>query len=330
MGEAAERMRTRKQRVWRATWRLACLLAVASSQADAALGPSVCTDRYKDRLLSGPVPEDLTELLVATQLMSADEGLYYSANAQGLREFAERRIWLKALDEPTPRPASLREAIAERWPEDIDEFRRRGVERILQLQTLAVWSDTDSAPKFAAPADNDEPGAPSSAADASSRDAMLFARFRITNLGQEPVSALSLRFNGPQQPGNSGIEVKVCSWRPNDPLRPHESRDIACRFEVLRKELADWRGSIETRAAPAWIKNSSTIYNVSFWEQSRDVPYIPYNMTVPPVDPEIVRLASLQALSACADGPSGISESIFWWVVLPGVLGTALGLRSAR
>jgi hypothetical protein len=273
-------------------------------------------------------------LLVAAQLISLSEGFPFSENARKLRDFAERRMWLKALGEPPPRPASTGEAIAERWPEDLDQLRKRGVERILPLQTLTVWSDTDPVPQFATLADNEEPGAPSSVADPTSRDAILFARFRVTNLGQEPVSALSVGFYGPQYPGNSGVESKNCQWRPNDPLRPGESRDIACRFEVLRKELADWRASIETRAVPKWITNSSTLHNVSFWEQGHDIPYIPYNMTVLPVDPEIMRSASLQARSACAyaepEGLSGIRASIFWLVLLPGVIGTVLGLRSAR
>jgi hypothetical protein len=303
---------------------------VATSQAGAVVGPSICANRYEDRILSGPVPEDLTELLVTAQLISVNEGFAFSTNARELRDFAERRMWLKALGEPPPRPASVREAIAERWPEDLDQLHQRGVQRIFQLQTLAVWSDTDPVPQFVTPADNEAPGAPSEVADTSSRYATLFARFQITNLGREPVSALSLEFYGPQQPGNSGVESKNCQWRPNDPLLPRQSRQIACRFEVLRKELTDWRVSIETRAIPNWITKSSTIHNVSFLEQRHDIPYIPYNLTALAVDPEIVQSASLRAVSACADGPSGMWESILWCVILPGALGAALGLRSTR
>lgn len=315
-------MRPGRQRILRHIWWLACALALVTFRADAQVSLWACAARYRDHILDGPVPNDITELLITAQA-ARDR---FSAQAPELNRYIETKLWLQALGEPQPRrPATVREAINESSLVDLDALRKRGAAKILQLRTLAIWNDTDPVPEFAAPADNEIPGStPVSEAAASPKEARLYARFRIVNVGHEPVSGLHLQFS---------VEVsKDCLWRPFDPLREGESTEVMCEFTVPRTLLAAWRSSIETQAMLDGPSNDgSTLHDVSFREEGHNIQYMYYGPLV--ADPEIVRVAAERLHSACSsDEPASHSEiwDVLMWVVFPGVAGALIGRRFAR
>ncbi len=312
-------------------WLLVLAVMLIAPRSDAQTGgvPGRCPESYRGRILKGPVPEDPAELLVAAQLLG--DGNDFARGTYELTSFAERRDWLQALGEPRPHPASVREVIDTHWSEDIDALRKRGAARILRVETLAVWDDSEPAPHFAAPAENEALGFRLSTRVGSARDATLFARFRVANLGQLPVSAVTIGFLGELTPGNSGAEIKNCRWRPLEPLKLGESREVVCEFEVLRPDLPAWRKQIETQTIPTWDPRFSMIHEVSFKDQGRDIPSIPFNLVVSPhVDPDIARTISLRRRAECQDEGSGWGQSVLVWILLPGALGGWLGRRRAR
>lgn len=308
---------------------LAVVFIAPRSDAQTVGGPGRCQESYRGRILGGPVPDDPAELLVAAQLLG--DGNDFARGTYELTSFAERREWLRALGEPRPHPASVREIIDTHWSEDMDALRRRGAARILGVETLAVWDDSEPVPHFAAPAENEALGFRLRTGVGSGREAILFARFRVDNRGQLPVSAVTIGFLGELTPGNSGAEIKNCRWRPLAPLQPGESREVACEFEVLRQDLPAWRKQIETQTIPTWDRQFSMIHEVSLKDQGRDIPSIPFNMDAfPHVDPDIARMISLRRRAECQDEGSEWGQGVLVWILLPGALGGWLGRRWAR
>jgi hypothetical protein len=324
-------MPTQKLRFRSGIWGLLSLLLGAASSSDAQIvGTSPCDARYRDHILGSAIPDDVTDLLVAAQGVSL--GFLHPDDTRTLRDLAERKLWLKAMGEPQPPLASVGEALTQRWPEDLEKLRQRGAQQILQLQTVALWTGAEPPPQFAARADNETggppplPNAPSSRpVDEPAKGTILYARFRIVNTGHQPVSALTLVF--PSVRPTYMAEPLKCSWRPMDPLRPGDHREIACQFEVENEWLESWRHSLES-------PSGATFHEVSFSEQNRNVPYIPYDLTnVFATDPEIERLGRDRERSTCSRNALGATvdwANLGLWVVLPGVFGTYLGRRFAR
>jgi len=322
-----------KQLIPRRTRRFALLVlllgAVTATRADIdSLSDPGCLDRYRERLLGAPVTENDTELLIGAEVLGMD--LLRDRQAMALREFVERRLWLRALNEPAPRPATVRAAISTQWPEYLSELRKRGVRQVLTLQVLAAWTDQDSPPSFETPADNDS--AVSKPPDAASPLGTVSARLRLTNAGRVSITALNLNFFNPVVA--SQYSIAECRWRDYEPLAPGEVRELVCRFNEERKRFATLRHAIEEPVVPADLPYSATVDQVSFADGAYRVPYALMNGFSTGGDIELEHIARSRLLATCPPGKAQETAHNVWevllYLVLPAVVGFSLGWRPER
>jgi hypothetical protein len=297
--------------------------------------PHTCANHYADELLMGRVPDDVTEILVIADTMAQDLRRY--KEVERIRDFIERSLWLKALGEPEPHMASVREAIDRSWTEDMHKLRKRGASRIFDVHTLAVWSDAQTAPTFASPAENDF-DVPS-AKDPTSTWGVVYARLRIANLGQMPIAGVVLSFpiDDPAWKARLGPRLAIpaaeCPWRPYLPLEPGQISEVLCSFGTLRDRMAPLKEAIQKAPPPLSTDYPPSTPEVSFAIADHAVPYIPYNLLTQGGDPEFERAAIDRTAAVCSQGASEWSTDalrILSYILLPGLIGAVLGWRSTR
>lgn len=286
--------------------------------ANAALAQAAggYTDPYVANHRNIVVTDDAVELSIVAESFDL---AFRRQEATLLREFVERRLWLSALGEPQPVVANVGDVLDARWPELITALRVRGGARTLEVDL--VNAEIRQAPTLP------------DAKPESALEVAVTADIAVTNRGALPVAAVQLAVTVPgEQPGASWFDT--CEEHGLDPIEPGETRAVRCGWQGTDAHLQTLH-----RLLMAHERTSPTIAigDVSFEVAGRRIPHERDVLRNSRSDIDLHRVAleragpsACNARGDCGAAPTGLAFALLPWLVVPYLLGTAIGRRSSR